>query len=171
MTRRVVAAVAAVAVALAAATARYVLWPQADEPADADAVVVLAGGLGERLAAAQRLVRDGVAPVLVLSHGSERCVERDGEAEIVCFEPEPDRTQGEARAAAALARERGWDSVVVVTSAYHLERARLLFERCVDGEVRAVAAEPPTNRGLPTARNVLREWAGYAHALLVERSC
>ncbi len=172
MTRRRVAAGAAVFLAaLAAFTARYVLWPATDEPGRADAVVVLAGGLGERLPAGRELVEAGVAPVLAVSHGTEGCGERRDGYEIVCFTPEPDRTQGEARAAAALAEERGWDTLVVVTSTYHAARARKLFERCLDGEVRAVGVDPPTRGGLPTPRNVAREWVGWGHALVVERGC
>ena len=170
--RRLAAVVAAVLLlTLAAATARLVLWPSTDEPGRADAVVVLAGGLGERLPAGVALVEDGVAPVLVLSHGTDGCGDRRAGYEIVCFTPDPDRTQGEARATAALARERGWDTVVVVTSTYHAARARMLFERCLDAEVRGVGVDPPTRGGLPTPLNVLREWAGWGHALLAERGC
>jgi uncharacterized SAM-binding protein YcdF (DUF218 family) len=172
MTRRRVALVAAVLLAaLAALTARYVLWPETDEPGRADAVVVLAGGLGERLPAGRALVEDGTAPVLVVSHGSRGCGQRRDGYEIGCFTPRPDRTQVEARAAAALARERGWERLVVVTSTYHVARARTLFERCFDGEVRGVGVDPPTRGGLPTPRNLAREWVGWVHAFVVERGC
>ena len=172
MTRRRLAAVVAVVLAaLAAFTARYVLWPATDEPGRADAVVVLGGGQGERLPAGRALAADGVAPVLVVSHGRRGCGERRDGYEVVCFEPFPDRTQGEARAAAALARERGWKTLVVVTSTYHVARARKLFERCFDGEVRAVGVDPPTRGGLPPPRSLLREWASWGHALVVERDC
>jgi uncharacterized SAM-binding protein YcdF (DUF218 family) len=172
LTRRRVAVGAGVLLAaLAAFTARWILWPAADEPGRADAVVVLAGGLGERLPAARALVRDGVAPVLVVSHGRRGCGERRDGYEILCFTPDPDRTQGEARATARLARERGWATVVVVTSTYHVARARTLFARCLDGDVRVVGVDPPTRGGLPTPRNVLREWAGWGHAIVAERGC
>jgi uncharacterized SAM-binding protein YcdF (DUF218 family) len=169
--RRVALAAGALVVALAALTARFVLWPATDEPGRADAVVVLAGGLGERFPAARALVEDGVAPVLVVSHGRSGCGERRDGYETLCFTPDPDRTQGEARATARLARERGWETIVVVTSTYHAARARKLFERCLDGEVRAVGVDPPTRGGLPTPRNVLREWVAWPHALVAERGC
>ena len=172
MTRRRVAAGAAVLLAaLAVFTARWILWPATDEPGRADAVVVLAGGLGERLPAGRALVERGVAPVLVVSHGSRGCGTRRDGYEIVCFTPDPDRTQGEARAAARLARERGWETLVVVTSTYHAARAKKLFERCVDGDVRGVGVDPPTTGGVPTPSNVLREWVAWGHALVAERGC
>lgn len=44
-------------IALIAVTARFILWPETDSPARADAVVVLAGGQGERLIKALELMR------------------------------------------------------------------------------------------------------------------
>jgi uncharacterized SAM-binding protein YcdF (DUF218 family) len=155
--------------AIAVLTARFILWPSEDEPLQADAVVVLAGGAGERLREGIRLAERGVAPVLVLSHGG-RCGDRPT-YDVVCFTPRPDRTQGEARGAARLARERGWGSVVVVTSTYHVARTRMLFRRCLDGEIRVVGARPRTWRGLPTPRQIAWEWLGFGHALLAERAC
>jgi uncharacterized SAM-binding protein YcdF (DUF218 family) len=155
--------------ASATATARFILWPGDDDPGRADAVVVLAGGAGERLREGIRLAERGVAPVLVLSHGG-RCGDRPT-YDVVCFTPRPDRTQGEARGAARLARERGWGSVVVVTSTYHVARTRMLFRRCLDGDVRVVGARPRTWRGLPTPRQIAWEWLGFGHALLAERGC
>lgn len=159
-------------------TARYIVWAPSDEPGRADAVVVLAGGRGERLEAATRLMDAGVAPVLAVSHGRQpgwtegnRLCNGVERYEVVCFEPEPDRTQGEARSVGRLARERGWQSVLVVTSRYHVTRARMLVDRCVEGDVRGVGARPPGRGGLPTPRNVAREWASYVHAFVIERDC
>src|SRR5690606_18214088 len=115
--------------------------------------------------------------VLVVSTGPNRAMDRFGircgdndGAEVVCFQPDPDRTVGEARHVGALARGRGWARIAVVTSTYPVTRARLLFRRCVDGEVVMVAAPTPrTPRGL--ARNLPREAAGLVAALTVERGC
>jgi uncharacterized SAM-binding protein YcdF (DUF218 family) len=176
MTRRRAAGIAALVLAggLAAATARWILWPDTDEPGRADAVVVLGGGAGERLPAALELVKQGVAPVLLVSHGEREAPElcgREEPFEVICFEPKPDRTRGEAAYAARLARERGWRSILVVTSRYHAVRARMLFRRCFDGEVRAVGVRPPSAGGLPTPKSLVREWASYGHAFLVQRHC
>jgi uncharacterized SAM-binding protein YcdF (DUF218 family) len=174
----VVALVAVSALAVQAAATALILWPESDVRGRADAVVVLAGGGGERLAEGVRLMERRVAPILVISHGREpgwteanRLCDGEARFEVVCFTPEPERTQGEARAVRTIAKERGWRSLVVVTSTYHVTRARLLFERCIDGDVRAAAAEPHSPRGLPSAGEVVHEWAGYAHALLVQRDC
>jgi uncharacterized SAM-binding protein YcdF (DUF218 family) len=176
---RVVALAALAVVALACAlTARYVVWPSTDGPRRADGLVVLAGGGGERLAEARRLMAGGVAPVLVVSHGRQpgwaeanRLCNGGAPYEVVCIDPIPDRTQGEARAVGRLARERGWSSLVVVTSRYHVHRATMLVRRCFGGDVSGVGARPDSPGGLPSLRNLVREWAGYGHALVLERDC
>ena len=141
-------------------------------------MVVLAGGQGERLAEATRLMDAGVASALAISHGRQpgwteanRLCDGAAPYEVVCFEPTPDRTQGEARAVARLGREREWRSVVVVTSRYHIERATLLVDRCFDGEVRGVGARPPGRGGLPGVRAVVHEWVSYVHAFTVAPEC
>jgi uncharacterized SAM-binding protein YcdF (DUF218 family) len=172
--RILVLAALALLAGLVALTARFILWPDTNEPPRrADAVVALYGGGGERLASARRLVERGIAPVLVVSHGAaatDLCGQKDP-YEIVCFDPEPDRTQGEARAVADLARERGWRSIVVVTSDYHAVRARMLFRRCLDGRVEVVGARPDSLGGLPDVGQVVHEWVGYGAALVVDRGC
>lgn len=178
MRRALVLAALALLAAVLVVTARYVVWAPSDEPGRADAVVVLAGGSGERLDKAVRLVETGAAPVLAISHGrrpgwadANRLCNGGLPYEVLCFEPRPDRTQGEARAVAQLARERGWRSVIVVTSRYHVTRATMLLERCFDGEVRGVGVAPRGNAGLPSPRNVAHEWASYVHAFTVKRGC
>ena len=178
MRRALALAGLALLVAVFAATARYVVWAPSDAPGRADAVVVLAGGRGERLEEATRLMDAGTARVLAVSHGRQpgwtegnRLCNGVERYEVVCFEPEPDRTYGEARAVRRLAGERGWRSVVVVTSRYHVTRATMLVDRCFDGDVRGVGARPPGWGGLPTIRNIAREWASYVHAHAVKRDC
>ncbi len=101
--------------ALVAATARWIVWPKTDAaPAHADAVVVLGGGGSERLDEGLKLVDNGVSQVLVISDGNrpgwqranELCTKGDPGFAVVCFEPKPHRTQGEAEGVAELARER-----------------------------------------------------------------
>jgi len=144
-----------------------------DQVAKADAVMVLAGAKS-RLPVALELVERGVAPVLVISDGldprwtqaNRLC--RFGDPErVVCVRPEPYSTRGEARLAARLARERGWDSLVVVSSRFHLFRARMLFERCFEGRLDLVGSRNPTLR-LPLA--IVLEWAKLGRAT-VGRGC
>jgi uncharacterized SAM-binding protein YcdF (DUF218 family) len=146
-----VAAVVVAAVWLGAAAGLF-LVPHGDEPPRrADAIVALAGN-EERLPVALALQRRGVAPLVAISYSDELEDERRAAAcagpeptppSLLCFRSEPFSTQGEARAVARLARNRGWDELVVVTSGYHVFRARLLLERCLDMELAVVGSDAP----------------------------
>jgi uncharacterized SAM-binding protein YcdF (DUF218 family) len=107
-------------------------------------VIVLSGGLNSRLDPALELMRRGVAPVLAISgafHGSRwrkarrLCTGGYGPLRfrVLCFEPKPFSTQGEARAIDRLARQHRWTGIVAVTSTFHVTRAHLLIRRCYDG--------------------------------------
>jgi uncharacterized SAM-binding protein YcdF (DUF218 family) len=151
-----------VLVALAIASVPLFIFYDDDPAAKADAVIVLAGEK-RRLPIALELVERGVAPVLVISDGldprwtqANRLCRFGDPQKIVCVRPEPYSTRGEAQLAARLAREHGWDSLVVVTSRFHLFRARRLFERCFDGRLALVGAPNPVLR-LPLAIGL--EWA------------
>ena len=148
------------ALAVAAASVRLFLRPRLDPPEEADAIVVLDGEQPRRIARGVALAAAGVAPTLVVVHGEAVAPELLAGAslpfEVVSFTPRPSTTRGEARAVARLARERGWERIVVVTSTYHVTRARLIFERRVDCELRFASA------GFGAARLPLRvvaEWA------------
>ena len=157
------------------ATAILFVWPGEDEASRADAVVVLSGVRKARLAKGLELVRRGVAPTLVISDGrapgweeGNRLCDGGADFRVVCFRPRPYSTHGEAADVARLARARGWRSLVVVTSRYHLTRARLLFRRCFDGPVRAVSAD--TSPGA-MALNMPFEWGKLLTQLTLERDC
>ncbi len=154
---------------------RRIAAPTSEVPEQADVVVVLAGGQGERIVRALELMDDEVAPVLLISTGNERWrgweeiaprCERPQNYEVLCIRPNPDNTRGEASTIAALAEERGWQSLVLVTSTYHLHRATLNFERCFDGTIHPVEAPFPLSANL--ARH---EALGILHAELIERNC
>ena len=132
---------------LAAATYAFVLRP-GDQPVRADAVFVLSGA-SERLPVGVRLVREGFAPVLVVSksHEPKPYELRICRGRALCRAAEPYSTQGEARLIARLARERHWRTVDVVTSRFHVLRAKVMLERCFKGRLRVVAAPNPK---LPT---------------------
>jgi len=158
------------------ATARLFVWPWTNDAHRADAVIVLDGGTGERLDKARALMARRVAPTLAISAGRDLDPdEADGlcttpqQFEVVCFSPTPDSTRGEARALAMLARQNGWNEVVLVTSTYHVTRARMLVERCYDGRVDVVAASPST-RPLHWVAALGHEWAALLAATL-RRSC
>ncbi|MHB8468474.1 MAG: YdcF family protein [Gaiellaceae bacterium] len=146
-------------------------------PGRADAVVVLSGSR-RRLPPALALIRRGVAPVLALSSVSheqkwayvhELC--RSGRyagARVLCFEAKPYSTRGEAETVARIAAARGWTSIVVVTSTFHVSRARLLFRRCYHG---ALALRGAPTRWYELPLDWVSETAKLAVQLTVERSC
>jgi uncharacterized SAM-binding protein YcdF (DUF218 family) len=152
------------------------VWPPRQVPGHADAVVVLAGGRGPRLGSGLALARGGVAPALVISDGwsatwpeaNRLCAGRPESVHVLCFHPGPYSTRGEAEDFARLARAQGWTSAVVVSSRYHIARARMLFERCVAGKVYADGADQSlAGRVIATPS----ETAKLAYALLVRRGC
>ena len=154
-----------VAVALVVVNVRLFVRPPSSTPAHADAVVVLAGGNGERLDHALDLMRDGVASTLVASTGPNRLCGNRYEFAVICFLPDPDDTRGEAEAIGRLADEHGWDHIVLVTSDYHATRARILVERCFPGTVDVSVAK--SHRGpLPMLWAIGHEWGGLVETAL-----
>lgn len=115
----------------------------------ADAVVVLAGDSSERLPVGQELVAAELAPVLVMSNtdtpgnvDADKLCRRPAHVSRVCFEPDPRTTRGEARALARLAADRGWDTMIVVTSDYHALRAFTNLSQCSTSTLIMVPSEP-----------------------------
>jgi uncharacterized SAM-binding protein YcdF (DUF218 family) len=156
-------------------------WPQANDapPAHADAVVVLSGGRNSRLDPALKLMARGVAPVLAISSpfrdprwtkAIRLCDNKTRHLgfRVICFQAVPYSTRGEAETVTRLARHDGWNQLVVVTSMYHVTRARMLFRRCYRGRLWTVGTSSPTLR-LP------EEWASETAKLFVqtifERGC
>jgi uncharacterized SAM-binding protein YcdF (DUF218 family) len=152
------------------------VWPREDSPERADAVVVLAGGRKDRLAKGLELMREQVAGTLVISDGrakdwpaANRLCDGDARAfRVVCFRPDPYSTKGEAEAVARLGRRNGWSSIAVVTSRFHVFRARMLFERCFKGDVEAVGSRYKLHY-LPSA--LVWETGKLAWALGADRDC
>lgn len=109
----------------------------------ADAIVVLGGEHDGREAYGISLAQQGLATTVVLSdpYGSsdptmkKACAASTSQFEVLCIPPSPSTTRGEAMFTETLARERGWNHVIVVTWRYHLPRARYIFDQCFDGTV------------------------------------
>lgn len=145
--RRTRVALLAVALAAGAVLAYVVYVSPRTEPVSAadpaDAVVALAG-TPRPVGTAQALAGSGAAKVLVLSNAygpndpqmRRLCASQPSGYRVICFVPDPDTTRGEARAVARLAREHGWTDVVVVTSTFHVSRARMIVGRCFRGRLR-----------------------------------
>jgi uncharacterized SAM-binding protein YcdF (DUF218 family) len=176
--RRLLIALLIVAALLAALVFPLFVFPPTDEPGPADAVVVFAGADGERQETGIRLVRDGAAPVLVISDGglpgsrnARVCRERPAGLRLVCLTPSPATTRGEARAFAELAEREGWSSLTLVTSTSHLRRASLLLDRCYRGRLRRVAVPLENDNGGETVRQVATEALAAAAAVSLYRAC
>ena len=149
------------------------MFPREDSTRRADVVVVLAGSPSDRLPEGLALVRRHVAPVLYVSDGAREAkrgfCSRARPFRVLCVRPLPYSTRGEAETVARIAAARGWRRIVVVTSEYHVRRARMLFDRCLgSGHVAVVGTRPSLPR---FALGALLEWPKLALALTVRRAC
>lgn len=153
-----------------ALTLRLFVFPAADVPVQADAIVMLAGP-GDRTGKAIELARTGYAPVLVMSTpGTRGCSAHEApKAEVICFSPHPVTTRGEARAVAELAARHGWTRILFVTGRAQDTRARIRISRCFHGDLRVTVVGPRRLREWPYA--IAYEWGALAKALIWQRSC
>lgn len=126
-----------------------VVHPQTEKPTKADAVVVLGSvHANHRLDVGFDLIAKGLAPNMVVSVGatdtkamrSYACNRAIPNVTIFCFTPDPGTTRGEAEELQRLTVQHGWKKVIVVTSTYHVSRARYIFGRCFHGTIEMVAA-------------------------------
>jgi hypothetical protein len=141
-----------------------------NHPHEADAIVVLAGD-PRRPATGVRLLHEGVAPVLELSldpKANAKIAALCGDRGISCFHASADSTRGEARTVARLARRHDWQSIVIVSSRYHLRRARMLFRRCTGAQLQIVPAHTSRWEYL---RNLPFETSKLLVQLTVVRGC
>lgn len=136
-----------------------------------DAVVVLGGDHGDRLDAALDLRAAGAGRTLVVLTpgdgtvlGQRLCATV---STVTCLDA--GSTRDEAAVIADVVRRRGWRSIAVVTSAFHVRRAGLLFDACTDARVVMVPSTPPFTRG-QWARSVAREAGGVARLLVAGRA-
>jgi uncharacterized SAM-binding protein YcdF (DUF218 family) len=125
-----------------------VVHPKLNHPTRADAVVVLGPPrVDGRFAKGVSLVKAGLAPNLVVSVGAldtkarhaQTCDGTISGVTIYCFIPDPATTRGEAEELRRLARQHGWTKLIVVTSTYHISRARFVFDRCFSTQIEMVS--------------------------------
>jgi hypothetical protein len=158
-------------VAVSAVTARLFIWPDKGMPAQVDAIVML-DGLGDTLGVAVRLAREHRAPFLVVSQGTpesgDPCPRPMPRVKLICFNPTPATTQGEAEFAGRLASKYHWRSVALVAITPQASRARLRVERCFAGPVYMVTA-PVALASWPY--EITYEWGAMIKALVLQRRC
>lgn len=169
--RRALVIVAVLVALLAAATARLFIWPAQGMPPRVSAIVVFAGP-GERLPVALRLAREHRAPVLVVSQGQHGyggpCPPAVPGVRLICFDPDPGNTRGEAEFAGRLAKRSHWSSIVLVTGTEQDTRARILMKRCFGGSVYVVTGSLPLHYW---PFQIAYEWGALLKALVVQRGC
>jgi uncharacterized SAM-binding protein YcdF (DUF218 family) len=158
-------------VVFCAATAWLLVWPAQGMPAQVSAIVMLAGP-GDRLPAALQLAKEHHAPVLVVSQGylgyGSPCPARSPGVTVICFDPNPASTRGEAEYVGRLAKQHHWSSLVLVVSRPQATRARILLERCFSGPV-YVSTAPISPGSWPY--EVAYGWGALLKALVVHRAC
>jgi hypothetical protein len=159
--------VAVLAAAFAVVTARVLIWPSSGMPARVDAIVMMAGP-GDRLPVATMLAGEHRAPVLIVSQGQHGyggpCPRPITGVTIICFDPVPGDTRGEAEFAGHLARLYGWHSIALVTSSEQATRAGIIMRRCYPGPVYVVST--PVALG-QVPYEVAYGWAALVKALVL----
>jgi hypothetical protein len=163
----------ALVIAVSAATLRLFIWPDQGMPAHVSAIVMM-NGSGDRLSTALDLAWQHRAPFVVISRGSPDyghggdCAPSIPHVTVICFDPDPSTTKGEAEFVGRLAVKYHWQSVALVTITPQDSRARLRVERCLAGPVYVVTAPFPLSAW---PYEIAYEWAATLKAYIFQRSC
>lgn len=191
--RRVGLAVASLVLAYLAVFHTPLVWTLAaplriEETArPADAIVVFAGGVGEsgeagggyqeRVKQAVTLYQGGYAPRMIFSSGfvwafkeaevmRTLAVANGVPEEAILLETDAKSTRDNVAYSAAMLRERGWRRILLVSSPYHMRRARLTWRRLAP-EIQVIAAPVPSSQfyahtggaSLEQIRGIAQEYA------------
>jgi hypothetical protein len=169
--RKFLVALSVVFIVVCAATARLFIWPAQGMPPRVSAIVML-DSPGRPLNAALRLAAQHRAPFLVISQGipvaRDPCPRPVRGVKLICFNPVPPTTQGEAEFVARLAKKYHWRSIAVVAITPQASRARLRVERCFPGQVYTVTT--PIKLSI-WPYQIAYEWAALVKALVFQRGC
>ena len=134
--------------------------------------IAMLDGSGDPRTVALRLAAQHRAPFLVISLGTPKsgpgCPKPVPRVTIICFNPTPATTQGEAEFVGRLARKYHWHSIAVVAITPQDSRARLRVERCFAGPV-YVATAPIGLASWPY--QIAYEWGALIKALVVQPDC
>lgn len=180
-----VASIVVIVAALAATALGYQLFyrDHQDPLRKADAIVVLGGEHDGREDYGLQLAREGYANTVVISdpyRGDSNygrpsaqlmkrvCAASTPQIDVICFDPDPSTTRGEAMFVQRLAQQRGWHSVIVISWRYHLVRARYIFGQCFDGDV--VMRSVPRDYGRSAGAWVAQfgyQYAGLGKAMIL----
>jgi uncharacterized SAM-binding protein YcdF (DUF218 family) len=143
-------------------------------PVHANAIVVLEGS-NTRLPLGVKLASEGYAPLLIVSRGDSKKLETkvcDGtdhlNVKVICFHAKPASTQGEAEEIGRLSSRLDLKEIDVVTSQFHVFRARMLIKRCYHGELHMVGS---SQQEWKFPLYAVQESAKLAYQLIVQRGC
>ena len=167
-----VAALLTILAGFSVATAHWLVMPQQGMPSHVDAIVML-NGPGDRLDTALNLAWAHRAPVIVISRGSRYwghgsvCAPKIPRVTVICFDPNPPTTRGEAEFTGRLATRYHWRSIVLVAVAPQDTVARLRVGSCFSGKIYVINASLPASQW---PHEIIHEWASTLKAL-VQRSC
>lgn len=165
---------AALVVLFGAVTARLFIWPTTGVPAHVDAIVVLGGPQAEqRLDLGLRLASEGKAPYVLVSEGwinptPSLCQAHHATFTVICWNPVPGTTQGEAEFVGQITRQHGWRSVVLVTTPDQAWRAQLRVSRCYTGQIYSMTTALPLSQW---PYELAYQWASAFRAEVLQRGC
>lgn len=147
---------------------------EADANIKADAAIALTGGSGSRIAAGVELVSSGAVPQLLVSGVHPDVTMEDvaalagGAAEIyeccVKLGRMAATTIGNAEEAAVWTKENGYESIVLVTSDYHVPRSLILMGKAMPNtDLIVYPVRSKIDSGKPfgsfgTMRSLMQEW-------------
>ncbi|VAV94380.1 YdcF-like protein [hydrothermal vent metagenome] len=140
--------------------------------ANADGIVVLTGGSGERIRKAAKLLQAKKAPRLLVSGINPKVSRQDliklsglSIIELDCcvdLDVQAKNTTGNARQIAAWSRSKNYTSLLVVTSGYHMPRAMVELQTVLPDTVLYPVAVPNTGAARQHAmRRTITEYAKY----------
>ena len=116
---------------------------ESDSPKDSDVIVILGGGDQGRVERAADLYQSGYAGKVLITPAGDRynaeeltsIVRHYGvEEEDVIVDTESTSTYSNAERTLEIMDDNNFESAMIVTSDYHLKRAKLAFERLNDNE-------------------------------------
>ncbi len=175
--RIVAVIVVALVVVFCVMTAVLFVYPDLNAPERSDAIVVLGGHGVPAFDQGVELAKEGYAPDLVLSLQTwmhcqpykSLLAAKLPRVKVMCFTPNPQTTQGEARSIAQLSKQLDWKRIIVVVPTTQATRARLRIGRCYAGQVLEVGFSP---QGIGEwLSQFVYQWGALAKALVLQPSC
>jgi uncharacterized SAM-binding protein YcdF (DUF218 family) len=171
--RRIAMVLLVLAVLFCGVTVRLFVWPTTGMPARVNAIVVL-GGPGDRVGLGVQLAQQGRAPYLLVSNGftnnlpASLCRPDHGSFTVICWNPSPGNTKGEAEFVGRMARQHHWASVALVTTPDQAWRAALYVRRCYSGKIYSMTT-PLSWSQWPY--EIVYQWAATVKAETIQRGC